>query len=205
MGKVSLDLFMTLDGVYQGPGGAHEDTSGGFTLGGWQAGYVDTESGSAIMAGIDQMDALLLGRRTYEIFAGYWPQLGTSNPIAEKFNSMDKYVVSRTLEDPHWQGTAVLGEVEGASGLRDRYQDIHVVGSGALAGSLLAAGILDRLNLFVYPLTLGTGKRIFADGAGIPAAFNLAGEPQAFPAGVLRLVYERRGMPVTGLDAGSRA
>lgn len=204
MGTISLDLFMTLDGVYQGPGSADEDPSGGFTLGGWQAAFADAESGNAIMAGIERMDALLLGRRTYDIFAGYWPQRGTSDRIAGKFNSMDKYVMSRTLDNAEWDGTAVLAEAEQAAGLRDRYEDIHVVGSGALAGSLLATGVLDRLNLFVYPLTLGAGKRIFADGAGIPAAFTLAAEPQAFPSGVLRLVYARSGIPVTGLDAGSR-
>ena len=202
MGTISLDLFLTLDGVYQGPGGAEEDTSGGFTLGGWQAAFADSESGSAIMAGINQMDALLLGRRTYDIFAGYWPQRGNSNPIAEKFNAMDKYVVSRTLHDADWEGTAVLSAAEDAAALKDRHEDIHVVGSGALAGGLLAAGILDRLNLFLYPVTLGSGKRIFPDGAGVPAAFTLAAEPQAFPSGVVRLVYERSGTPVTGLDAG---
>lgn len=202
MGRISLDLFLTLDGVYQGPGGADEDPSGGFTLGGWQAAFADAESGAAIMAGINQMDALLLGRRTYDIFAGYWPLRGNSNPIAEKFNSMDKYVVSRTLEEASWDGTTVLSDAEEAAQLKERYEDIHIVGSGALAGSLLAAGILDRLILFVYPITLGSGKRIFADGAGVPAAFTLSAAPQAFPAGVLRLVYDRSGSPVTGLDAG---
>ncbi|MFZ3452445.1 dihydrofolate reductase family protein [Arthrobacter sp. 7Tela_A1] len=202
MGRISLDLFMTLDGVYQGPGGAEEDTSDGFTLGGWQAAFADAESGAAIMAGINQMDALLLGRRTYDIFAGYWPQRGDSNPIAEKFNSMDKYVVSRTLDEASWEGTAVLSAAEDAAALKDRHEDIHIVGSGALAGSLLAAGILDRLNLFLYPVTLGSGKRIFADGAGVPAAFTLAAAPQSFSTGVLRLVYDRSGSPVTGLDAG---
>ncbi|MER2133887.1 MAG: dihydrofolate reductase family protein [Arthrobacter sp.] len=202
MGTISLDLFLTLDGVYQGPGSADEDRSGGFTLGGWQAAFADAESGSAIMAGINQMDALLLGRRTYDIFAGYWPQRGNSNPIAEKFNAMDKYVVSRTLDGADWEGTVVLSAAEDAAALKDRHEDIHVVGSGALAGALLAAGILDRLNLFLYPVTLGSGKRIFAGGAGVPAAFTLAENPQAFPSGVVRLVYERSGIPVTGLDAG---
>ncbi|MBF4994939.1 dihydrofolate reductase family protein [Arthrobacter gandavensis] len=203
MGTVSLDLFMTLDGIYQGPGGAGEDTSGGFTLGGWQAAFADAESGAAIMAGINRMDALLLGRRTYDIFAGYWPQLGNSNPIAAKFNSMDKYVVSRALEEAGWDGTTVLSSAEETAQLKDRHENIHVVGSGDLAGSLLAAGILDRLNLFLYPVTLGSGKRIFSGDGGLPAAFTLAEPPQAFPAGVLRLVYDRNGVPVTGLDAGS--
>ncbi|MGW9403620.1 dihydrofolate reductase family protein [Arthrobacter sp. NPDC055585] len=202
MGTISLDLFMTLDGVYQGPGGAEEDTSGGFTLGGWQAAFADAESGAAIMAGINQMDALLLGRRTYDIFAGYWPHRGNSNPIAEKFNSIPKYVVSRTMADADWDGTTVLPTAEEAAALKDRHGDIHVVGSGALAGSLLAAGILDRLNFFLYPITLGTGKRVFYGDGGVPAAFTLAEPPQAFPSGVLRLVYDHTGTPVTGIDAG---
>ena len=202
MGTISLDLFLTLDGVYQGPGGADEDPSGGFSLGGWQAAFADAESGAAIMQGINDMDALLLGRRTYDIFARYWPQRGNSNPIAEKFNSMDKYVVSRTLEGAGWDGTTVLSAADKAAQLKERHEDIHIVGSGALAGSLLAAGILDRLNLFLYPITLGSGKRVFANGSGVTAAFTLAAEPQAFPSGVVRLVYERSGIPVTGLDAG---
>lgn len=202
MGTISLDLFLTLDGVYQGPGGADEDPSGGFTLGGWQAAFADAESGAAIIQGINGMDALLLGRRTYDIFARYWPQRGNSNPIAEKFNSMDKYVVSRTLEGAGWDGTTVLSAADKAAQLKERHEDIHIVGSGALAGSLLAAGILDRLNLFLYPITLGSGKRVFANGSGVPAAFTLAAAPQAFSTGVLRLVYDRSGSPLTGLDAG---
>ena len=202
MGTISLDLFLTLDGVYQGPGGPDEDTSGGFTLGGWQAAFADAESGAAIMAGINQMDALLLGRRTYDIFAGYWPLRGNSNPIAEKFNAMPKYVVSRTLDGADWEGTAVLPTVEEAAALKDRHEDIHVVGSGALAGSLLTAGILDRLNLFLYPVTLGTGKRVFSGGVGVPAAFSLETPPDAYPSGVVRLVYNRAGDAVTGLRAG---
>lgn len=203
MGTISLDLFMTLDGVYQGPGGADEDTSGGFTFGGWQAAFADAESGAAIMSGMNRMDALLLGRRTYDIFAGYWPLREDSNPIADKFNSMDKFVVSRTLDNASWDGTTVLAAGEEAAQLKDHYKEIHIVGSGDLAGSLLAAGILDRLNLFVYPITLGTGKRIFSGDGGVPAAFTLAEPPQVFPSGVLRLVYDRTGEPVTGLDAGS--
>lgn len=202
MGTISLDLFLTLDGVYQGPGGAEEDTSGGFTLGGWQAAFADAESGSAIMAGINEMDSLLLGRRTYDIFAGYWPERGNSNPIAEKFNALPKYVVSRTMDRADWERTTVMSTAEEAAALKDRHGHIHVLGSGALAGSVLAAGILDRLNLFLYPITLGTGKRVFSGDGGVPAAFTLAEPPQAFPSGVLRLVYDRDGMPVTGHDAG---
>jgi dihydrofolate reductase len=200
---LSIDLFITLDGVYQAPGGREEDPSGGFPHGGWQAAYFDEGTGEVIMGGINRMDALLLGRRTYDIFAAYWPDRGDQDPVAAKFNNMPKFVVSRSLADPSWEGTSVLSDEAGVAGLKDRFQDIHVVGSGELARSLLNADLVDRLNLYVYPVTFGTGKRLWTEGVGIPAAFKLVGEPQAFPKGALCLVYERAGEPVTGLDMGA--
>jgi len=200
MGIISVDLFITLDGVYQAPGGPDEDREGGFEFGGWQAPYFDGESGEAIGAGIDRMDALLLGRKTYDIFAAFWPNAGEDDPIAVKFNSMPKFVVSHSLTDPSWEGTTVLSDVAEVRALKDRFNDIHVIGSGDLARSLLAEDLVDRLNLYLYPLTFGSGKRLFADGTGVPAAFSLAQPPQAFPKGAISLVYERAGEPVTGVD-----
>jgi dihydrofolate reductase len=197
MGIISADLFITLDGVFQAPGGPDEDHEGGFELGGWQGAYFDDESGEVIGAGIDRLDALLLGRKTYDIFAGYWPN--QSDPIAQKFNAIPKFVVSRTLTDPSWEGTTVLTDVAtDVRGLKDRFNDIHVIGSGELVRSLVAEDVLDRLNLYVYPITLGSGKRLF-DGI-VPAAFTLAEPPRAFPKGAISLVYERAGVPVTGID-----
>lgn len=197
MGIISADLFITLDGVFQAPGGPDEDHEGGFELGGWQGAYFDDESGEVIGAGIDRLDALLLGRKTYDIFAGYWPN--QSDPIAQKFNAIPKFVVSRTLTDPSWAGTTVLTDVAtDVRGLKDRFNDIHVIGSGELVRSLVAEDVLDRLNLYVYPITLGAGKRLF-DGI-VPAAFTLAEPPRAFPKGAISLVYERAGVPVTGID-----
>ncbi|MFK0002827.1 dihydrofolate reductase family protein [Paenarthrobacter sp. NPDC090522] len=204
MGMLSVDLFITLDGVYQAPGGPDEDPSGGFEFGGWQAAYSDEGTGAVIMAGIDRMDALLLGRRTYDIFAGYWPSQDAGDPIAGKFNAMPKFVVSRSLTDPSWQGTTALSDVSEVGQLKDRFEDIHVVGSGDLTRSLLNADLVDRLNLYVYPLTFGKGKKLWTEGAGIPAAFRLVGQPQAFPKGALCLVYERAGDPVTGIDIGQQ-
>ncbi|KUM40862.1 dihydrofolate reductase family protein [Arthrobacter sp. EpRS71] len=198
MGILSVDLFITLDGVYQAPGGPDEDTSGGFEFGGWQAAYSDEESGEAIVAGIDRMDALLLGRRTYDIFAGFWPN--QSDHIADTLNALPKFVVSRTLTDPGWTGTTALPDVAEVGALKDRFQDIHVIGSGDLARSLLEADLVDRLNLYLYPLTFGSGKRLFPDGAGEPAAFRLAKPPRGFAKGAVALVYERAGAPVTGID-----
>jgi dihydrofolate reductase len=200
MGIISVDLFITLDGVYQAPGGPDEDREGGFEFGGWQGAYSDDEVGAAIGAGIDRMDALLLGRRTYDIFAAYWPNQGDGFPIAAKLNAVPKFVVSRSLTAPGWEGTIALSDVAGVRALKDRFDEIHLIGSGNLARSLLDADLVDRLNLFLYPLTFGSGKRLFPDGTGGPAAFRLAQPPQGFPKGATWLVYERAGDPVTGID-----
>lgn len=200
MGILAVDLFITLDGVYQAPGAADEDPSGGFEYGGWQAPYADHESGAVIASGIDRLDALLLGRRTYDIFAGYWPHHG-DNPIGAKLNAVPKFVASRTLSDPSWTGTSVIADPARQVGaLKDRFEEIHVIGSGVLARSLIEAQLVDRLNLYVYPVVFGAGKRLF-EGA-VPAAFRLVQSPVAFPKGAISLVYEPAGAPVTGMAMG---
>jgi dihydrofolate reductase len=200
MGILSVDLFMTLDGVYHAPGGPDEDREGGFGFGGWQAAYSDTETGEAIMAGIKRMDALPLGRKTYDIFSGFWPNQGEHDPIAVTFNALPKFVASRSLTEPEWEGTSAISNVDEVAVLKEKFEDIHVIGSGDLARSLLAADLVDRLNLFLYPLTSGSGKRLFPDGTGVPAAFRFAQPPQAFSKGAISLAYERAGAPTTGLD-----
>lgn len=197
MGILAVDLFITLDGVYQAPGDPDEDRSGGFAYGGWQAPYFDDESGAVIGAGIDRLDALLLGRTTYEIFAGYWPNQG-DHPIAVKFNAVPKFVASRTLTSTTWEGTTVVSDLATEiPALKERFTEIHVIGSGALARSLIEVDLVDRLNLYLYPVAFGAGKRLF-DGA-VPAAFRLAEPPVAFPKGAVLLVYERAEGPVTGI------
>ena len=124
--------------------------------------------------------------------------------IAAKFNALPKFVVSRSLTDPAWEGTTALSDVAEVRALKDRFDEIHVIGSGDLTRSLLEADVVDRLNLFLHPLALGSGKRLFADGTGVPAAFRLAQPPQAFPKGVIALVYEPAGEPVTGVDISQR-
>ncbi|MBT2586407.1 dihydrofolate reductase family protein [Arthrobacter sp. ISL-95] len=200
MGILTANLFITLDGVYQAPGGPEEDRAGGFEFGGWQAAYFDDETGEAIGAGIDSMDALLLGRKTYDIFSGFWPH--QKDHIGETFNALPKFVVSRSLTRPEWEGTTSLAEISGLAELKDQFHDIHMFGSGHLIRSLLEANLLDRLNLFLYPLTFGSGKRLFADGSGVPAAFRFAQPPRAFPKGAVLLSYERAGAPVTGITIG---
>lgn len=200
MGIIQVDLFLTLDGVYQAPGGPDEDREGGFELGGWQGAYFDDASGETIGTYVEGLDALLLGRRTYDIFAGYWPARGEDDPIAAKFNAVPKFVVSRTLTDPSWEGTTVLTDVATeVRALKERFDEVHVFGSGDLVRTLLREDLLDRLNLILYPLTLGSGKRLFGDGT-VPAAFTVVKAPQAFPRGAISLVYERAGTPATGVD-----
>ena len=197
MGIIVANMFLTLDGVYQSPGAADEDPEGGFAYGGWQAPFFDEASGEAIGAVIDRIDALLLGRKTYDIFASYWPHAGEDSPIAVKFNEVPKYVVSTTLTEPAWAGTTALHDAMAAAHLRERHDEVHVFGSGDLLQSLFTEDVVGRLNLFLYPLTVGRGKRLFGSGT-IPASFRLAGPARTFEKGAVGLVYERAGDVETG-------
>ena len=190
MGVIVANLFLTLDGVYQAPGGREEDTEGNFAFGGWQAPVSDDESGAAIGAEIAKIDALLLGRKTYDIFAAYWPH--QSDEIGGTLNRVPKFVVSKSLAAPGWEGTTVLPDATAAGRLREEYGEVHMFGSGVLIRSLLAAGVLDRLHVWLYPVTLGQGKRLF-DAGTIPASFRLAEPARSFPKGAVSLVYERAG------------
>ncbi|WP_375386421.1 dihydrofolate reductase family protein [uncultured Microbacterium sp.] len=200
-GRITIDLFTTLDGVAQAPGGPEEDTSGGFRWGGWQAPLDDDVLGATIGEGIEAMDALLLGRRTYDIFAGYWPHhtTGPEGPIGQKFDSIPKYVASRRILTPEWQGTTQLGTDIAAEmdALRERHSDIHVIGSIDFVQTLLAGELYDILNLWVYPVVLGEGKKVFPDGA-TPAKLRLTEPALTGPSGALRLRYAPAGAPTTG-------
>jgi len=190
MGIIVANLFITLDGVYQAPGGREEDTEAGFAFGGWQAPVNDDEADASIEAEIDRIDALLLGRKTYDIFASYWPH--QSDKVGGTLNRVPKFVVSTTLAAPDWAGTTVLPDAAAAGRLRDEFDEVHMFGSGVLIRSLLAADVIDRLHLWLYPVTLGQGKRLF-DGGTIPATFRLAEPARTFPKGSVSLVYERAG------------
>lgn len=198
MGKLVVDQFVTLDGVAQAPGQPQEDTSGGFPHGGWQVPYFDAESGEAMAGEMARTEALLLGRRTYDIFAGHWPRMPADDPFARKLNGMPKYVASRTLRRADWQNASVLGpdlrgEVARIKGL---HEEVHVIGSGDLVQTLLRERLVDRLNLWVYPLLLGRGKRLFAGGT-VPTALRLT-RSRTFGNGALLLTYEPAGEPAYG-------
>jgi dihydrofolate reductase len=201
-GRIHIDLFTTLDGVAQAPGGPEEDTDGGFAFGGWQAPLLDETVGAQIDEGIQAMDALLLGRRTYDIFAAYWPyQLdGPDAEIARKFDAIPKYVASRGAPELGWRDSHLLGSdlVAELSALRERHQEIHVIGSIDFARTLVADGLFDQLNLWVYPIVVGAGKRLFtADGP--PASLELLAAEAASEKGAVLLRYGWTGSaPATG-------
>lgn len=198
MGLIHIDLFTTLDGVAQAPGGPEEDPSDDFPYGGWQAPLPDDVIGEAVGAGIAGMDALVLGRRTYDIFAGYWPE-HVDNPIGRRFAEIPKYVASRSsLTELTWGGTTQLeGDAAAAvAALREKHDDIHVIGSIDFVQSLLAAGAYDELKLWVHPVVLGQGKKVFPDGA-VPARLRLI-EPPITGGTVVQLRYAPDGDVETG-------
>jgi dihydrofolate reductase len=198
MGKLIVTEFVTLDGVAQAPGGPDEDHDRDFTHGGWQAPLLDQESDS-VFEQAKSMDALLLGRRTYEIFANYWPTAPEEIPFTGLLNGVPKYVASRTLAGPlDWRGSTVVGEsiAEGVTSLKERHDELHVIGSLNLVQSLLRSGLVDRLDLWLYPVLLGSGKRVFGDGT-VPTALRLI-ESVTYPNGTLQLTYETAGTPTYG-------
>src|SRR5262245_52567187 len=200
MGLIHIELFATLDLVGQAPGSPDEDPQG-FPFGGWQAPLMDEVDGAQVVAAYEGTDALLLGRRTYDIFAAYWPhQDGEDNPIARIFNSVPKYVASRGTPDLSWAGSTQLGpDLAGAvREIRDRHEHIKVVGSLNLVQTLLRESLFDRLDLWVHPVVLGVGKKVFDNGP-VPANVTLLVPPVASPKGVVCLRYGlAEGTPGTG-------
>jgi dihydrofolate reductase len=199
MGKLIVTEFVTLDGVAQAPGGPEEDPENGFTHGGWQAPLADEESGDVMFEHARSMDALLLGRKTYDIFANFWPTAPEEIPFTDLLNRVPKYVASRTLTEPlDWQGSVLVGEslAEAVTALKGRHDEVHVIGSLDLLQSLLHFGLVDRLNLWLYPVLLGTGKQVFADGT-VPAVLRLT-ESVTYPSGTLQLSYDLGGAPTYG-------
>ncbi|CAL9575382.1 dihydrofolate reductase family protein [Streptomyces sp. enrichment culture] len=178
MAQLTLTTMLSLDGVMQAPGGPDEDRSDGFDRGGWVVPYADDDMGRFMGEVYGRADAFLLGRRTYEIFASYWPKVtDPDDPIAGPLNRLPKYVVSRTLRTAEWDNSHLvegdLGEV--VAGLKEGPgREIQVHGSARLAQGLIAHGLVDALNLVVFPVFLGKGRRLFPDG-GVPTAYELTG------------------------------
>jgi dihydrofolate reductase len=201
MGLIHVELFATLDLVGQSPGTPDEDPEG-FSYGGWQAPLLDDISGAQVGAAYEGTDALLLGRRTYDLFAAYWPyqEGGPDNTIAAMFNRVPKYVASRARPDLPWAGSTQLGAdlVTAVREIRDRHEHVKVVGSLNLVQTLFRERLVDRLDLWVHPIVLGSGKKVF-DGGAVPTNLTLLAPPIAGPSGTVYLRYATaEGTPATG-------
>ncbi|CCV15702.1 dihydrofolate reductase family protein [Mesorhizobium sp. STM 4661] len=198
MRKIIAATFVSLDGVMQAPGGPEEDPVGGFEFGGWTFHYWDDVMGAAMDETFSKPFALLLGRRTYDIFAAYWPYQ-KSGLIADSFNAVTKYVATHRPDSLTWRNSQSLGDDVVAT-LRQLKQedgpDLLIQGSSELIQTLLANGLIDEISLLIFPLVLGKGKRLFGDDA-LPAAFKLT-KSQASSTGVIMASYERGGEIKTG-------
>jgi dihydrofolate reductase len=199
--KLTATMMVTLDGVYQGPGGPDEDRRAGFDRGGWTAAHADAEMGEFLTSMFGRADALLLGRKTWEIWEPYWPH-HDDNPFGHAINVLPKYVPSTTLKDPTWQNTHVIdGDVEAAvRDLKARSgRELQVHGSGVLLRWLLERDLVDELNLRLYPVVVGDGLRLFPEH-GQTHDLTLV-ESRSLPAGVTLLTY-RPGGRATFATAG---
>jgi dihydrofolate reductase len=195
--KLTTTTQVSVDGVMQGPGGPDEDRTGGFARGGWAMGHFDNEAMTFVVGLYQRADAFLFGRRTFELFAGYWGVMETgSHPVADALNIRPKYVVSTTLTDPTWANTAVLaGDVAAAiRGLKGNPGgELQVHGSGKLVRWLLENQLVDEMNLLVVPVVVGDGSRLFP-AAGQDIALDLV-DSRAFPKGGTLQVYRPTGRP----------
>jgi len=199
MAELTITSFVTLDGVMQAPGAPEEDKSGGFAYGGWLAPHFDADMGKEIDAIFSKVDAFLLGRKTYDIFAAYWPRITDPNDlIADKLNHLPKFIASRTRTSFDWEGSAHVRDVAGEVPLlKNRFSgELQVHGSPDLIQTLLKNGLIDEYRLFIFPVVLGKGKRLFGEGNG-PSALRLVSS-HATGSGVVVNVYRRGGLFKTG-------
>lgn len=202
--QLTVTTFLSVDGVYQGPGGPDEDRSGGFDRGGWLVPHFDEETGRVMEATFALADAFLLGRRTYQIFEAWWPNVtDPDDVVAHALNNLPKHVVSTTLADPAWSGASVVtGDL--ATAVRELKarpgRELQVHGSGELVRGLLALDLVDRLQLLVFPVIVGAGRRLFPE-AGIATGLTLE-SARTTASGVAINVYRPIGRPEFGLVGG---
>lgn len=193
--RLTIHTFLTLDGVMQAPGGPEEDREGRFEHGGWSVPYGDADFGEAMVGWFADADAFLLGRKTYEIFNGHWPRVtDADDPIASKLNALPKHVASTTLDTVEWHNSSLLGgdvTAEVAKLKEQPGKELQVHGSGGLAQTLIAHDLIDEYRLLIFPVRLGSGKKLFRDGA-TPAALRLTGS-RTTSTGVLIATYEPAG------------
>jgi len=201
MRKIIVLEHISLDGVIQAPGGPDEDTSNGFAYGGWISSYSDATLGTALRKQMNMPFDLLLGRKTFEIWAPYWPQHADIWPGV---NTATKYVASNTMTSSEWQPSVFLNGDIAEKVARIKQQqgpDLNVWGSGDLIQTLIKHALVDAFWLMIYPITLGVGKRLFADGT-IPTAFKVT-ESKVTPNGVIVVNYERADLPLRAVQRGT--
>jgi dihydrofolate reductase len=198
--ELTVTTFVTMDGVMQGPGGAQEDTSNGFDQGGWMVPFIDQDFGEIVDAWFAHADAFLLGRRTYERMFPYWSQVTDPDEVvAQKLNNLPKHVVSRTLRSPQWAHSSVIdGDVvEAVKALKDEPGgELQVHGSARLVQTLNRHNLVDEYRLLVFPVVLGSGKRLFGDGT-VPTAFKTV-QNRTTSTGVVALTLRPTGTPPKG-------
>ena len=193
MRKILITTFVTLDGVMQAPGGPEEDPTGNFKYGGWSFHYWDDSMGKVMDEFISKPFELLLGRKTYDIFAAHWPHV-KNEPIAEKFNSTKKYVVSNSLEKTNWNNSFIVKEnvVEKIKDLKkENGPELQVHGSSNFIQTLIKNNLVDEYHVWTFPITVGNGKRLFGDGT-IPINLKLLNSKTS-STGVIMSVYEPAG------------
>jgi dihydrofolate reductase len=200
MGTLTIAAFTTLDGVMQAPGGQDEDRDGAFAHGGWSFPYFSDDMGEVVDDAMAKASCLLLGRRTYEIFAASWPNFpDQDDPVASQINNLPKYVVSTTLQSTDWQPTTIIrGDIPAeVAKLKEQYDgEIQVNGSARLLQTLHAHGLIDEYRLFIEPVVLGTGKRLFEPGAS-PRALELV-TSKPMKKGTVLAIYRPAGEPTYG-------
>lgn len=196
MGKLVAGTFVTLDGVMQAPGAPNEDDAGGFTHGGWSAGYWSEDMDPVVMEQHQRGNALLLGRTTWQIFAAHWPRMPADDPMARKLNGMPKYVVSDSLVKAEWNNSTIVRGQDLQNRVQQfrnggEYDEIQVIGSAGLLQTLIREDLIDQYVVWVFPVVLGTGKRLFGEGAA-PRGLRLT-ESRRFDSGVVVNDYVREG------------